>query len=277
MTPAPTVTPTPNDVHAARARLIEYVAPAPLSSICGLANAQFCTGLVNPQFSIFAVEASASQIVNESAPPVFKQVHREQIAAEQECVERVQLRTVEHIVHVPIPQIQEDFVERVQKIPQERLPERIEEPIENTPIPHSISYSAPAPVIENISPAVPAIEYVAPAPVIEHEEPAPVIEYIAPAPPQVKVQENLEVQTIERIQKQIVPERPEDQIRDIPSVMEVSVPAASLAALDSGLFDGFQHCLTNIGTIDLNTLTKQQLDDITKVILPYSKAIQDFA
>ena len=67
-------------------------------------------------------------------------------------------------------------MESVQKIGQERLPERIEEPIENTPVPRSICYSAPAPTIEDTSPAVPASEYVAPAPVIEHVEPAPLIE-----------------------------------------------------------------------------------------------------
>ena len=135
--------------------------------------------LVNPQFSSFAVEASASQVVGsfpaveESAPPVYKQVHQEHVTAEPGSFERTQQCNVENIFHVPIPQIQEQFVESVQKIFQERLPERIEEPIENTPVPHSICYSAPTPVIEDISPAVPASEYVAPAPVIEPVEPAP--------------------------------------------------------------------------------------------------------
>ena len=72
-------------------------------------------------------------------------------------------------------------MESVQEIPQERLPVRIEEPNKNTLIPHRISSSAPAPVIENISPEsdvscatpVPPIEHVAPALVIEHVEPAP--------------------------------------------------------------------------------------------------------
>ena len=38
-------------------------------------------------------------------------VRQEQIAAEQERVERVQQRTVEQIVHVPVPQIQEQSAE----------------------------------------------------------------------------------------------------------------------------------------------------------------------
>ena len=46
MTPTPAVTPTPS---AAPARVMEYVAPA-FSSICGLTNSQFSTGLVKPQF-----------------------------------------------------------------------------------------------------------------------------------------------------------------------------------------------------------------------------------
>ena len=87
------------------------------------------------------MDASAPQVVSpfpavdESAPPAFLQVHQEQIAAEPGSFERTQQRSVENIVHVPIPQIQEQFVESIQEFPQERLPERIEEPIENIPIP----------------------------------------------------------------------------------------------------------------------------------------------
>ena len=111
---------------------------------------------MNPQFSTYAVESSASQVfgsftaVNESAPPVFEQVYQEQIAADPRSFDRTQQRTVENSVHVPIPQFQEQSVESVQKTPQGRLPERIEEPVENTPIPQSICYSALAPVIEDI-------------------------------------------------------------------------------------------------------------------------------
>ena len=51
------------------------------------------------------------------------------------------------VIGLPVrtPQFQEQFVESVQKTPRGRLLERIEEPIENTPI-------------ENILPAVPASE-----------------------------------------------------------------------------------------------------------------------
>ena len=138
------MTPTLTEVHAAPARVIECVAPAPLSSICGLTNSQFSTCLVNPQFSTFAVEASASQVVgsfaavNESAPPVFEQVYQEQIAADPGSFERTQQSTVENIIHVPIRTIQEQFVEGVKEIHQERLSERIEELIVNAPVPHSV-------------------------------------------------------------------------------------------------------------------------------------------
>ena len=99
------------------------------------------TGFVNSQFSVFAVEASASQVVgslhavDESASPVYIQVHREQIAAEQESLERAQQRTVEQLKRVPFPQIQEQFVESVQVIPQKLFPERIEEQIVDIPVP----------------------------------------------------------------------------------------------------------------------------------------------
>ena len=52
-------------------------------------------GLENPQFSAFAVEASASQVggpfpaVDESILPVYNSIHQEQIAAEPESLERV--------------------------------------------------------------------------------------------------------------------------------------------------------------------------------------------
>ena len=70
-----------------------------------------------------------------------------------------------------------------------------------------------------------------------------------------------------------MPERIVEQIGSIPvpSIMEKTVPATSQAALDPGVLDGFQQALVSIGAADFNTLTKQQLDDIIKVILPYSK------
>ena len=112
------------------AHVIQYVAPAPLSSICGLTNSQFSCGLVIPQFSTFAAEASASQVVglfpavNESVSPVFEQVYQEQIGADPGSFERTQQRTVENIVHVPIPQIQVQFMEGVKQIYDECVSER---------------------------------------------------------------------------------------------------------------------------------------------------------
>ena len=47
---------------------------------------------------------------------------------------------------MPIPQIQVQFVEGVQEIHQERLPERIEELIVNAPVPHSVELIEVIPV-----------------------------------------------------------------------------------------------------------------------------------
>ena len=67
---------------------------------------------------------------------MYNQVHQEQISAEQDKFERVQQHTVEQIVHVPIPQIQELNMEGVKDIPQERFPQQTVEQIENaTPAP----------------------------------------------------------------------------------------------------------------------------------------------
>ena len=63
---------------------------------------------------------------------MYNQVRQEHLAAEQE---RVQQRTVEQIVHVSVPQFQEQIVEGVKVIAQERLFEQTAEQIENTPIP----------------------------------------------------------------------------------------------------------------------------------------------
>ena len=73
---------------------------------------------MKPQFSIHAVEAPASQIVgsfpsvDESASPVYNQIHQEQIATEPESVECAQQHTVEQLVYVPVPQIQERSQQR---------------------------------------------------------------------------------------------------------------------------------------------------------------------
>ena len=108
-TPAPVikhVSFAPDDTYAAPAR-IDCMAPATLVKYIAPASPRVnrdIRGSVNPQFSTFAVEASASQVVgsflavDESAPPAYKQVHQAQIAAEL-------------------------FVESVKEVPQERLPE----------------------------------------------------------------------------------------------------------------------------------------------------------
>ena len=75
------------------------------------------TGFVNPQFCTTPVETSASQIIcslhflDEFALLVYNKIRQEQIGAEQE---RVQQRTAEQIVHVPVPLIQEQTVESMQ-------------------------------------------------------------------------------------------------------------------------------------------------------------------
>ena len=67
---------------------------------------------------------------------MYNEVHQEQmIAAEQESVECVRQHTVEQIVHVPVPQIQEQIVGSVQVIPRELFPERMEEQIVDILVP----------------------------------------------------------------------------------------------------------------------------------------------
>ena len=217
--PAPMIkhaAPTPDVTCAVPARLAPaldntYVAPANAR-----VNRDFSV-LVNPQFSIFAVEASAPQVVesfpvvDETAPPVYKQVHQEQIAAEPGSFEHTQQCAVDNIV-------QEQVVESVQKIPQQRLRERIEEPNKNTPLPHNISSAAPAPVIEDISPepGVPTV------PAIEHVAPAPEIWYVASVQPVTLFSE----QTFEQIFDLPFPSIG----RDIPEVVSSSHDAAHAAS-----------------------------------------------
>ena len=96
---------SPTDFFAAPARVIEYVAPAPVIAHIGLPSAAThfsvsfdTTSFANPQSSVSAAEASASQVVS-SFPS---------------GVERVQQHIVEQIVHVRTPQIQEQIEESVQ-------------------------------------------------------------------------------------------------------------------------------------------------------------------
>ena len=70
-------------------------------------------------------------------------------------MECVQPHTVDQIVRVPVPQIQEQMVESVQMIPRELSPERIEEQIVDIPLP---------PIVEEIAEVVqiiltPVIQY----------------------------------------------------------------------------------------------------------------------
>ena len=91
------------------ALVIEYIAPAPAVT-CAVPSQQLppvyttttvttdvnldIVGLVNPQFSITAVEASAPQVVGslpsyeEFDPPMYNQVHQEQIVAGELCKNR---------------------------------------------------------------------------------------------------------------------------------------------------------------------------------------------
>ena len=138
-TPAPAVTctaPAPVMKHVSFApddpARIDCVAPAHVIEYTG---------------SITVVETFASHVVG-SLPPLDEfatPVHQEQIAVEQ-------------IVH---PQIQEQIVEGVMEIPQERLLEGIEEQIEDVLVPQSICSFAPTPVIQDVTPA-PSILYPAP-------------------------------------------------------------------------------------------------------------------
>ena len=81
------------------------------------------TCLVNPQFSITAVEASAPQVVGSSLPPfekfavpVYNQVHQEQIVAGE---------TTQNIVEFPAVQEQVIFQEISQVPIVEWIPEQI--------------------------------------------------------------------------------------------------------------------------------------------------------
>ena len=124
LAPAVTCTAPAPVIDVAPAPVIEYIAPAPFAPSQQLLPAYTMatvttdvsldlTSLANPQCFIIAVEATAPQVVglplslDESAAPMYNQARQEQIAAEQD---RVQQHTVEQIVHVPVPLIQEQFV-----------------------------------------------------------------------------------------------------------------------------------------------------------------------
>ena len=122
------------------------------------------TSFVHSPCLVTDVEASASHVVG-SLPPLGEftaPVHQERTVAKQK---RVQQHTAEEIIHVPIPQIQEQIVEGVKEIPPERSPEQTVKQIKN---------ATPIPVVEDVTPepgfsctsTVPVVEYVAPPPVI---------------------------------------------------------------------------------------------------------------
>ena len=113
--------------YVSSAPVIEHIAPAPAvtlsvprqqlppvyttTTVTTDVNLDF-TGLVNPQFSIAAVEASAPQVVCSLPPleefdaPMYNQLHQEQIAAGE---------TTQNIVEIP-QVVQEQVI--VQEIPQ---------------------------------------------------------------------------------------------------------------------------------------------------------------
>ena len=100
-----------------------YVTPA--LAIAQIALRSAATGFLSPQFASVALKVSASQVVgsfptvDESTPPVYKQVHQEQVAAEPESLERTKQCTNEHIFHVPFLQKQEQLVGGVKEILQD--------------------------------------------------------------------------------------------------------------------------------------------------------------
>ena len=130
--------------------------------IAQIASPSAATSFVSPQFTSFAVEASASQVVGSfpavdgSAPPAYKQVHQEQIAAEPESLVRNSAPS-DICIHVPISQIQEQFVESVKEFPQ-AVEQRV-----GIPITAAHAACSP-PVTEFVSSpmqeSVPAIEHV---------------------------------------------------------------------------------------------------------------------
>ena len=233
--PAPVIEYVPDDTCAAPAPVIKHVTFAPDDTNIAPASPRVnrdIRGLENPQFSIFAVQASASEVVDscppvgESALPVYKQVHREQIAAEQ-------------------------FVESAKEVTQERLPERIEVPNQNSLIPHSIVAPTPAregpsrwkrhlaaqaPVIEHVTPA-PVVSYSAPAPVIEDMSPepgvppVPAIEHMAPAPEIGYVASAQPVTfSVEQTVEQIIDLPGPSIARDTPELVSSSHDAAHAAS-----------------------------------------------
>ena len=159
--------------------------------------------------------------------------------------------TGEQIVHVPVPQIQEQIVESVQVIPRELFPGRIEEQIVYMPAP---------PIVQEIAEVVQNFPQ-------ERFQQSTVEQSVVVPVPQV-------------LEKQLVVEETTQTSVEIRTEVEYVAPApdASFAALHPAVLDGFQQALVGIGASDLNTLTKEQLelDAFIKVILWYSKQFKIF-
>ena len=125
------------------ARVIQYVTPAPVSSICGLANLQFSTGLGNPQFSTNCVEVSAPEALGSLLAAPATQAHQEHfvVGETQNIVEFHPVQ--EQLTAEEIPERQ--VIERIQ--------EQIEEQIGDFPIPRiTAAHAAPSPVNEYVVP-----------------------------------------------------------------------------------------------------------------------------
>ena len=153
----------------------------------------FLLHLMTPSAHQQVLESTViSQVIGSSLPwtsllrPFTSKVHQEQIAEEPGSFEGTQQCAVEHILHVLLPQIQEQFLESVQEIPQELLFEPIEEPVVNAPIPHSVVLIEDIPVPQgqliaeettlntsstSTSSATPSVPSATPVPVIVHLSP----------------------------------------------------------------------------------------------------------
>ena len=169
--PAPVVTyaaPAPVIEHVSSALVIEYIAPA-LAVSLAVPRQQLLpahttttdttddnfdiTDLVNPKFSISAVEAYPLQVVGSLSPleefvvPVFNQIHREQIVAGETTQNTVENPAVqEQVIVQEIPpiveRIQERIVEPIEVLPHERVQQFTAEQIMHMPVPQTQEQSA---------------------------------------------------------------------------------------------------------------------------------------
>ena len=152
------VVPAPVVTHAAPAPVFEYVTPAPVNEHIVPAPAMTCavscqqlppvytttavstdvnfdtTGLVHPQFSSTAVEASAPQVVvsltsfEEFTAPVYNQVHQEQLVAGEMTPNIVENPVVQEQAIVQenselqlMERIQDQREETTKEVPRERV------------------------------------------------------------------------------------------------------------------------------------------------------------